>query len=79
MRCIPISTSTLRIQCLTLCLAEVSCGPVQQRCFIAHLRIQLSAAILIIDAAFCDFQVEEKASFCFQIEGLKCIFSSSPI
>lgn len=52
----PLTPSTLRIQCLTLWLAELICGPVQQGCFIAHLRIQLSAAMLIIDAAFCDFE-----------------------
>lgn len=36
------------------------CGPVQRGRFIAHLRIQLSVAMLIIDAALCDFEVEEE-------------------
>lgn len=43
-----------------LCLAKVICGPVQLGCFIVHFRIQLSAAMLIIDAVLCDFEVEEK-------------------
>lgn len=40
--------------------AQMICGPVRQGRFIAHLRIQLSVATLIIDAALCDFEVEEK-------------------
>lgn len=53
----------------SLAEAEVICASVQHGCFIAHLRIQLSAAMLIIDDALCDFEAEEKGSFCFQIEG----------
>lgn len=49
--------------------AHMICGPVRQGRFIAHLRIQLSVATLIIDAAPFDFEVEEKGSSCSKTEG----------
>lgn len=49
--------------------AQMICGPVRQGRFIAHLRIQLSVATLIIDAALCDFEVEEKGLSCSKTEG----------
>lgn len=59
-----------RIPRLTLPLAaQMICGPVRHGRFIAHLRIQLSVATLIIDAALCDFEVEEKGSSCSKTEG----------
>lgn len=66
----PLTPSTLRIQWMTLCLAEVICDPVQQGCFIAHLSVQLSAAMLIIDAALCDFEVKTKVNSAFKLGDL---------